>query len=229
MVWIPAGDFMMGAYDGEQDAENDERPQHPVTISEGFWMGKYELTQGQWEAVLGENPAHDYGVGSNYPVYYISWNDIHYNFLPAINATENGNPWRLPSEAEWEYACRAGTDTRFYWGDDPEYTEINDYAVFSGNDNGGTKEVGTKLPNGWGLYDMSGNVWEWCEDDYHDNYDVAPDNQAPWIDDPRGAGRVERGGRWYGDARDCRSANRYGYDPSGRGRGVGFRLVRSGQ
>ncbi|MBZ0263492.1 SUMF1/EgtB/PvdO family nonheme iron enzyme [bacterium] len=229
MIWVEPGTFIMGAYDGEQDAENNEYPQHPVTISEGFWLGKYEVTQAQWEAVVGENPAHDYGVGDDHPVYYVSWHDIHDDLLTAINATEAGEPWRLPSESEWEYACRAGTETRFYWGDDPDYTEINDYAVYSGNDNGGTAEVGTKLPNAWGLYDMSGNLYEWCEDDYHGSYNGAPDNQTPWINNPRGAYRVLRGGGWNYGAWYCRSAFRHSYAPSFRNFFIGLRLVRSGQ
>ena len=122
MVWIPAGEFNMGSPNNEQDRDNDEGPLHRVTFDQGFWMGKYEVTQGQWAGVMGNNPAHDQGVGANYPVYYVSWNDIQ------VFEERIADGFRLPSEAEWEYACRAGTNTRFYWGNDPNYREVVDYA-----------------------------------------------------------------------------------------------------
>ncbi len=219
MIWIPAGEFEMGSPDEEDDRDDYEGPVHVVTFAEGFWLGKYELTQGQWEAVMNDNPS--YYNGANRPVERVSWDDIQ-GFEESLD-----DAFRLPSESEWEYACRAGTDTRFYWGDDPDYEDADDYAVNINNDPNGTAEVGTKEPNALGLYDMSGNVYEWCEDRWHGNYDGAPEDGSPWLDNPVGSYRVGRGGSWSGNAGYCRSANRGYYDPSGRYGNFGFRLARS--
>ena len=218
MCWIPSGSFEMGSPAGEQDRDGDEEPVHRVTFTEGFWLGKYELTQVQWEAVMGNNPSSYEGV--NRPVERVSWTDIQ-GFESAL-----GNAFRLPSESEWESACRGGTTTRFYWGEDPNETEIGNYAVYGDNDPGGTANVGTKQPNAWGLYDMSGNVWEWCEDWYHSDYTNAPNDGSAWIS-PSGSFRVSRGGGWNGLAQYCRSALRNNNDPSSRYYYLGFRLVRS--
>ncbi|MCB2213002.1 SUMF1/EgtB/PvdO family nonheme iron enzyme [bacterium] len=229
MIWIDPGTYWMGAQDGEDDAQTDEYPRHEVTISQGFWMGKYEVTQEQWEAVMGDwdfyfdgNPTH--------PAEQVSHNDISNDFLPSINAAEPGDPWRLPTEAEWEYACRAGYDeTRFWYSDDPGYTELEDYAWFSwNNDPNGTKPVGQKIPNPWGLYDMHGNVWEWCLDWYDSHY---YDDCYPAVTDPQGpegplSHRVLRGGSWSNDPQRCRSANRGTSTPPDRRINNGFRLVR---
>ena len=216
MVWIPAGEFDMGSPNDEDDRDADEGPVHDVNIGYGFWMGKYEVTQAQWEAVTGSNPSrYD---GENRPVEQVSWNDIHNSFLSEID-----EDFRLPSESEWEYSCRAGTDTRFYWSDDPDYDEIGDYAVYSANDPNGTAEVGTKRPNAFGLYDMSGNVWEWCEDWYHDSYEGAPDDGSAW--DDNGSYRVLRGGSWSNNPWYCRSAFRNRNTPYNRYVIYGFRLV----
>jgi len=216
MVWIPSGEYEMGSPNDEDDRDNDESPVHRVNINYGFWMGKYEVTQAQWEAVTGNNPSrYD---GDNRPVEQVSWNDIHEDFLSQID-----DDFRLPSESEWEYACRAGTETRFYWGDDPGYNNIGDYAVYASNEPGGTAVVGTKRPNAWGLYDMHGNVWEWCEDYYHDSYNGAPADGSAWNDN--GSSRVLRGGSWYSNPRYCRSANRSRYYPDTRDLYSGFRLI----
>jgi len=239
----------MGRYPGEQDSDFNEDPQHSVTVP-GFWMAKYELTKRQWQAVMGTTP----WAGSSYvhvlddpdsPAVYVDWDDAK-AFITALNSY-TGKTFRLPSEAEWEYACRAGTTTRFYWGDDPSYAEIGSYAWNYYNAyNVGERYahvVGQKLPNAWGLYDMSGNVLEWCEDDWHNSYtgvDVPTDGSA-WVDSPRGLTRVLRGGDWYtpGDLGDfgdfgdldcrsyCRSALRTNFMPSWGGvPQVGFRLAR---
>ncbi len=218
MVWIPAGSFIMGHLDNEQDSGEDEAPRHEVNIASGFWMGKYEVTQAQWGAVMENNLSHF--DGENLPVERVSWDDI-YGFLKQAD-----DGFRLPSEAEWEYACRAGTDTRFYWGDDADDNEIGDYAWYYTNSNSKADEVGQKRPNAFGLYDISGNVWEWCEDDYHTDYIDAPADGSPWIESPRTNTRVLRGGAWDRKSRYCRSATRYWFSPLSSDNVYGFRLVR---
>jgi len=227
MVRIPAGSFMMGRYAGEQDSYSYENPQHQVTISQDFYLGKYEVTKAQWQAVMGTTPWS--GQSSvlndpNSPAVYISWDDCQ-AFVNALNQLGQGT-FRLPSEAEWEYACRAGTTTRFYWGDDPSYTQIRNYAWYWGNCSSEqyAHVVGLKLPNDWGLYDMSGNVWEWCQDYWHGNYTGAPANGSAW-ESPTSSYRVVRGGSWYYYGRYCRSANRSWYDPDLRH--IGLRLART--
>jgi formylglycine-generating enzyme required for sulfatase activity len=229
MVWIPGGTFQMGRYAGEQDSYSDEDPQHLVTLG-GFWMAKYELTKRQWTAVMGTAP----WTGQSYvladldsPAVYVSWNNAQ-SFLTALNSY-TGKSFRLPSEAQWEYACRGGTQTRFYWGDDPGYTAIGDYAWYVGNAwNAGQQYahvVGGKAPNAFGLYDMSGNVWEWCEDDWHGSYTGAPEGGQAWVDSPRGSHRVLRGGGWYNSGYYCRSAYRYYSTPGGTFSNYGFRIA----
>ncbi len=234
LKWVPSGSYQMGRYSGEVDSSPEEDPRHPVTLSYGFWMGKYEVTQEQWLAVQdswpGTAPSTNLGLGNTYPAYYVSWDDTK-DFITKLNAhivSSDQGPLtvRLPSEAEWEYACRAGTQTRFYWGDDSGYTQIGTYAWYSGNSNpGGSKAVGGKTANAFGLYDMSGNLWEWCEDDWHNSYTGAPTDGSAWIDSPRASSRVIRGGNWSDYARYCRSAFRYSGDPSYRHFYFGFRLA----
>ena len=168
---------------------------------------------------MGKNPSHDYGVGDNYPVYNVSWDDIQ-EFESALN-----NAFRLPSESELEYACRAGTATRFYWGNDLNYTAIGYYAVYSGNDADGAEEVGSKLPNDWDLYDMIGNAWEWCEDTWPSDYENAPDDGSPWLIDSEESKRVYRGGAWFNYLEFYRSASRAGSYQDLFGYTDGFRLV----
>ena len=231
MVWIPAETFMMGRYPGEQDSSAEEDPQHEVTLSQGFWMGKYELTKRQWTAVMGTTPWSGLLHVLNdldSPAVSVSWNDAQ-AFITALNS-DTGLTFRLPSEAEWEYTCRAGTTTRFHWGDDPSYTQIDDYAWWFGNAyNGGqlyAHVVGQKSPNAFGLYDMNGNVWEWCEDDYHSSYTGAPSDGGAWVDSPAGAYRIMRGGSWSCEDYNDRSASRGYYVPSDTHDSIGFRLCR---
>ncbi len=233
MVLVPAGSFVMGSPDTEQDREVSEGPQHKVKV-DSFWMGKYELTKRQWTAVMGTPPP---WVGQFYvldspesPAVYVSWDDAR-DFVAALNVL-TGKTFELPGEAQWEYACRAGTTTRFYWGDDPGGTVINDYAWWDGNAlSAGQKYAhisGQKLPDALGLYDMSGNVWEWCEDDWHADYVGAPTGDLPWVDSPRSDKRVVRGGSWNNPPLGCRSASRgYFYPPGFAFNLIGFRVART--
>ena len=238
VVRIPAGSYQMGAHEDPSSdwTESDEYPLHWVNIAYDFYVGKWEVTQAQWVAVMGgSNPAHDNGVGNDYPVYCVSWDDIRgpNGFLDRLNALGQGT-FRLPSEAEWEYACRAGTTTRFSFGDsDCERTgctscELDAYAWWCGNNSpSGAKEVGQKLGNGFGLFDMHGNVWEWCEDDWHSTYTGAPTNGDARIDSPsRGSYRLIRGGLWKYPAGACHSAERAIGPPDYPFIYIGFRLLR---
>ena len=155
-------------------------------------------------------------------MYYVSWDEA-MEFCKKLSSMD-GRTYRLPTEAEWEYACRAGTSTRYYWGDDLNYNDIGHYAWYDGNSNHLVHSVGSKKPNRWGLYDMSGNVWEWCLD-WYDKNAYPPiahtDPQGP----PSGSNRVLRGGRWGGGPQGCRSADRSGASPGCRVSGLGFRVL----
>ena len=226
MVLIEPGMFEMGAeLDSVEYADNDEYPRHSVSI-DFFWIGKYEITQLQWEAVTDTNPSALSGSGN--PVDNVSWEDVQ-AFIDTLNSVETGAPWRLPSEAEWEYVCRAGNDSsRFPWGDDSTYVEINKWAVFGAyNGVGSHAEVGSRLSNAWGINDMVGNVWEWCEDKYHRDYGNAPVDGSAWTSGITNY-RVLRGGSWYDIPQHCRSAERNRAMKDLRYRTVGFRLARSG-
>lgn len=225
--WCPAGSFSMGSLVSESGHQSDESPVHAVTLTKGFWLSKYEVTQAQWESVMGDDPFLD-GY-PEYPIFARRWKDVR-KFLNALNSQNSSVTYRLPTEAEWEYACRAGTKTRFYWGNDPNMTQIDGYEWYKGNvDLGaypvGINPVGQKKPNPWGLHDMSGNVSELCRD-WYSAY------SAGWAIDPAGpssAGdsRVVRGGSWFHDAVDCRSARRGTQVRYGQSGHVGFRLVRT--
>ena len=228
-VWIEPGVFQMGSPDSEEGRWDDEGPVHEVEISRGFWLGKYEVTQGQWEAVMGSRPwsGRDYVRShSSHPAVYISWHAVQ-EFIEKLNNAAGSNVYRLPSEAEWEYACRAGTQTRWSFGDDEG--QLTHYAWYYANAWGVGERyahaVGTKLPNAWGLYDMHGNVWEWVQDWYSSSYY----NSSPRVDPPgptSGSVRVIRGGSFDYDAQDVRSANRYYRSPDVRRADIGVRLVR---
>ncbi|MCK5861141.1 MAG: formylglycine-generating enzyme family protein [Candidatus Hydrogenedentes bacterium] len=238
LVKIPAGTFMMGRYAGEQDSFDREDTQHSVTLNGDFYMGKYEVTKGQWQAVMGTTPwsGQDYVLDDlDSPVVYVSWDDAH-SFITALNIhiTNTGQgvaSMCLPSEAQREYACRAGSMQRFYWGDDLSYTEIDDYAWWDGTADNMEEDyahvVGGKLPNVFGLYDMIGNAWEWCEDDWHSDYTGAPTDGSAWLNSPRASTRVARGGGWSSAGYFCRSATRNdGNLQTFTNYNMGFRLVR---
>jgi len=206
MVRIPAGEFLMGSKPDSKNAQKSEFPEHKVIINHGFYLGKYELTQKQWVAVTGHNPSSHTG-DLNCPVENVSWNGCQ-TFIKALNKLGQG-VFRLPSEAEWEYACRGGTKTRWSFGDDPN--QLSDYAWCAAN--WGTKPqvhaVGGKLPNPFGLYDMHGNMWEWVQDWYRPNYEKAPtDGSACNVEDPNFPYKVLRGGAWFLDPSFCRSTYR---------------------
>ena len=228
-IWVKPGSFLMGSPDSEPERGVWEGPQHKVTISKGFYLGKYEITQAQWVAIMGTAP----WTGKKYvqanpkhPAAYISWTAIE-EFLRRLNEAAGETLYRLPTEAEWEYACRAGTTTRRFYGDDQ--LQLRDYAWYVDNTQkvGATyaQPVGSKWPNPWGFHDIYGNVWEWVQDWYGDTY------ASGILTDPQGAfsgkGRVMRGGGFVNKARNVRSAKRFASDPSLRYCALGARLVKT--
>ncbi len=264
-VRIPAGSFMMGSPDTERNRETREGPVHQVTFDYDFYLGETEVTQKQYQFVTGKNPSEDFGIGDNFPVYYVTWNDCQ-AFIAALNALGNGT-FRLPSEAEWEYACRAGTTSRYYFGSstsckddctdclarDPiiiekaypfgndEYYRTfltapnavitllarSDFMWFCANTDNTSQPVRQLRPNAFGLYDMLGNVGEWCQDFSHSNYIGAPTDGSAWLSNPDSNGlRVIRGGSHRSTAGLCRSASRIGNNPAVAFGNVGFRVVR---
>jgi formylglycine-generating enzyme required for sulfatase activity len=201
MVGLPAGQFLMGSLSGDPNAQSHEKPQHQVKVN-SFAIGKYPVTQAQYQAVMGTNRSHFSNNPQN-PVEKVSWDDAQ-AFCQKLSQI-TGKTYRLPTEAEWEYACRAGTTTRFYFGDDAN--QLGDYAWYIGNSQKTTHPVGQKKPNAWGLYDMSGNVWEWCEDNWHNNYIGAPKDGSAWLTNDNHS-QILRGGSWYFNPYYCRSASR---------------------
>jgi len=224
LVLIPAGQFTIGSPKDEAQRDNDE-DQKQVTISKPFWLGKHEVTQEQWEAVMGANPSHFKGAKN--PVESVSWNDIQ-GFLQKLNAGRGAAGFSLPTEAQWEYACRAGTTTPFHFGE----TISTDQANYDGNFTYGngqkgeyrekTIAVGTFAANAWGLYDVHGNVYEWCSSPYATEYDGSEQKGA----DAQGEHRVLRGGSWLSYPWACRSAPRLRLTPDARSSLIGFRVVR---
>jgi len=209
---IPAGEFMMGS-----GIHSSEKPIHKVTINEQFHLGTYSVTQREWKALMGTNPS--YFRGDDLPVVNVSWDDVQ-KFIKKLNEKEGTGKYRLPSEAEWEYACRAGSITEYCFGDSK--SKLGEYAWYADNSGGKTHPVGQKQPNQWGLYDMHGNVWEWVQDRWH--FYGASDDGSVW-DDGSSANRVVRGGGWRISARFCRSANRSNSLPFSHGYNFGFRLL----
>lgn len=206
MIQVPKGEFMMGS-----DKYDSEKPLHLVTVS-SFYIGKYEVTQKQWKAVMGNNPS--YFKGDDLPVEMVSWEDVQ-EFCLKLNRMNIRRRFRLPTEAEWEYACRAGTKGSYAGS-------LNEMAWYSQNAGSKTHPIGQKKANAFGLYDMHGNIWEWCQDSYshyssqHQENPTSPKN---------GVGQVLRGGSWYEDASNCRSTRRRLDIPSDRQDDIGFRVV----
>ncbi|MBD2445127.1 SUMF1/EgtB/PvdO family nonheme iron enzyme [Dolichospermum sp. FACHB-1091] len=228
MVEIPAGRFYMGSPENEEGRLDIESPQHQVNVP-SFFIGKYPLTQAQYQAIIGKNPA--YFTGNNRPVEQVSWNNA-VDFCQKLSQ-KTGKNYKLPSEAQWEYACRAGTITPFYFGESitPDLVNYNGNYAYAAAPKGQyrkqTTDVGTFPPNAFGLYDMHGNVWEWCEDDWQKNYINAPINGSALIN-PNAITKVMRGGSWFNDPGNCRSASRRKDGLDDLNDNIGFRVVCSG-
>ncbi len=231
MAAISGGTFMMGSPENEIGRRDDEIPQHRVTVP-SFFMGKYPVTQAQYQAITGTNPS--CFKGNNRPVERVSWYDA-VAFCEKFSQ-RTGKNYRLPSEAEWEYACRAGNTTPFHFGETITTNLANyDGKYAYGQEPKGvyrkeTREVGSfGVANNFGLYDMHGNVWEWCQDNWHSNYEGAPTNGSEWLDIEENTNRrLLRGGSWYSNPGNCRSAFRNDYYLDLNGNNIGFRVVCSG-
>ena len=235
LIEIPAGKFTMGSPEGEKDRDERREAQVSVTLTKPFGLGKTEVTQGQWKSMMGSEPwkGKDHvKADKDCPATYVNWDDAT-EFCKKLTTIERksgklkaNEEYRLPTEAEWEYACRAGTTTAFSFGDDK--SKLGQYEWFYGNagDDVGEEyahKVGLKKPNPWGLHDMHGNVWEWCSDWYGEELSGGIDPVGP----NRGSARVFRGGGWRRFPTYCRSASRFGSGPSDRDEYLGFRVARS--
>ena len=202
---------------------------HPVLITEGFWLFETACTQALWQAVMGQNPSQFQGASR--PVERVSWEEVQ-RFIEALNQRLPGLELSLPSEAQWEYACRAGTTTPFSFGATitPEQVNYNGDYPYAGGTRGLNRQetvpVKSLPPNAWGLHEMHGNVWEWVQDAWHGSYQGAPTDGSPWVTEGAGAGRVIRGGSWNEGARHCRSAARNQFHPDDRCGLLGFRCAR---
>jgi formylglycine-generating enzyme required for sulfatase activity len=224
-VLVCPGGFMMGSPEDEKGRHEDEY-QHMVTLTRPYYCQTTEVTQRQWLEVTGNNPSHFQNCGLDCPVEFVSWNDCQ-EFIRLLNRREGCDTYRLPTEAEWEYACRAGSQAAFASGSITETgcghaPNLDAIGWYCGNSDRTPHPVAQKSPNALGLYDMHGNMWEWCED-WYGPYprDHVTDPTGP----PSGSGRVLRGGGWHEDAGDCRSAIRVGRFPDGKAGTLGFRLV----
>lgn len=239
LIFVPGGSYQIGSPATEVGRFGCEGPSHTVTIAP-FWMGKYPVTQAQWKAIASLPQVHrdlklrpSYFSGRNHPVEQVSWEEV-IEFCARLTQ-KAGQTYRLPTEAEWEYACRAGTTTPFSCGETitPALANYNGNYAYGAGPKGGYREqtiaVGTMQPNTFGLHDMHGNVWEWCADHWHDTYEEAPSDGSAWViqADERSR-RVIRGGAWVSYPLLCRSAYRDGEFPSFRGSYLGFRIVCSG-
>ncbi len=220
MALIPGGHFVMGRASGAEPGGADELPMHAVNVAP-FYLGKYEVTQAQWATVMGFNPSRY--KDPRRPVDQVTWLQVQ-EFIQKINQLEKTNKYRLPSEAEWEYAARAGSAAAYFFGND--IRDLTRYAWFGAEHDVGTAPVGKKQPNPWGLHDIYGNVWEWVEDCAHPDYQGAPPDARPWSGGDC-ALRVVRGGGWNSPASYVRSAVRGSSVPDLNDSGTGFRLARS--
>lgn len=215
LTLVRPGTFVMGSNRSES-----EKPPHAVTITQPFYLGTYEVTQEQWEKVMGSNPS--YFPGAKNPVDQVTWEECQL-FVQKLNEKKTVNlQFRLPTEAEWEYACRAGSTNDWCFGNSEAM--LGEYAWYIGNEKGSSQPVGQKKPNAWGFYDMHGNVWEWCQDAYHPSYENAPTDGSAWLDGGL-TNRVLRGGSWYSTAYAVRSANRGRAAPTFRGVVYGLRVA----
>ena len=228
MVWIPPGRFILGSPADEDKRDLDEGPLTQVVITRGFWMSVYEVTQENYQAVMNENPSHFIGE-TRRPVEKVNWHDAlrYCDERTRMEREEGSLPagyrYRLPTEAEWEYACRAGDSGPYSFGNNTSLGEIEAFAWHAVNSDSTTHEVGLKRPNPWGLYDMHGNVWEWCSDIWNGRY---PGGEVVDFEGPQaGSLRVARGGSWLYGPEFSRSANRDNYGPNNRCSDVGFRVV----
>jgi formylglycine-generating enzyme required for sulfatase activity len=227
-VYIAPGSFMMGSPSDEPGRGNDET-QRRVTLTKGFYMQTTEVTQGQWKAVMGNNPSYFKNCGDDCPVENVSWNDVQ-QFIRKLNQREGSGTYKLPTEAEWEYTARAGSSSAFANGGISELqcgfdSNLDAMGWYCGNSDKRTHPAARKQPNTWGLYDMHGNVYEWCQD-WYGNYPSGS------VTDPTGpssgSDRVFRGGSWSYGARNCRSADRYSYTPGYGYNNLGFRILSTG-
>lgn len=217
-VLVPKGSFTMGENPPLSEGKSDEKPAHKVTITTPYYFGIHEVTQKQWQDIMGNNPSRH--VGENRPVDSVSWNDAQ-NFIEKLNAKEKHSRYRLPTEAEWEYAARAGSNTRYFFGNDASL--LSRYAWITDNANGVTQPVGLKKPNALGIYDTSGNVREWTGDWYDDYYSHSPvnDPQGP----VKGYGKAYRGGSKDGNVFPTRSSYRWRETPDTKAQNLGFRII----
>jgi len=219
LVRISPGSFLMGSPESEAGRDANEGPQHRVTISKEFYLGAYEITQAQWKALMGNNPSTD--IGLNFPVNKVSWDDCQH-FIRQLNSLKTGGCFRLPTEAEFEYVARAGTLTASYLGDDVPIAEWEQRAWFRNNSDGELHPVGQLKPNPWGLYDLFGNVWEWCQDWYAP---YSPDPRVDPIGPSTGQEKVFRGSSWMGRPEYLRSADRGKFPPDSQRNTGGLRIA----
>jgi formylglycine-generating enzyme required for sulfatase activity len=225
MIWVPPGKFVMGSPKSEPGHRQEEEELHQVTISRGFWVGQFEVTQAQFETILGDNPSAF--KDPQMPVHKVNWHEA-MEFCEVLTEREKSvnrmpNKWsfNLPSEAQWEYACRADTTTVFHFGNEAE--ELPPYGWFADNSDGGPKTIGTKKPNAWGIHDLHGNMGEWCFDWYGKAYPV--DGSVDPITEKASAFKVFRGGTYTDIPERCRAAHRHRITPETRNPWIGFRVV----